>query len=559
MKYVTAINFYALISFSLLMAFVFIILLLGISKEKNTRNRKSYIQVFEAGLIISLLNVIASIATIIFKIQSILILSLTISSVVLIVFLIIAMNTRKKEYREFLKKEKENDAYINKLKNLPSEESNRAQHLLFTSRSLLNKATSSLTGKKDISNDIYNYAVKAFKDDLNADGVVLLIVDAMEEVFSVKALLGKFPPPYKLADDVVRKEDRVQTNFKYAEFSFGDNIFTEIAKNGSVKLIKDGSQSKLLPNNGPEEFLQHGSLIFFPLKANDSIIGMIVVSRSKGNKVFDNYDSKMGENLAGYVAEVVNLAVSINEANASAEIENITDTAMKIQKILLPKDFKKIPGLSISEFFLSARGICSDYYDVIPYKNRTFMVVVDVAGKSVEAAIIMVMIRAVLYLITNTGQDLESILNWLNKSITGKISIDHFASISLVCYDQKKQELEFIGAGNQAIMLCRNKTKKIELFQQKTDPIGVDLNSTYKSTKIPFVAGDTLAMYTDGLVESMNRNGEQYGIKRLASLIAENNDSTTKDIVKKIKSDVTAFIGKATVHDDHSLLIVKTK
>ena len=109
-------------------------------------------------------------------------------------------------------------------------------------------------------------------------------------------------------------------------------------------------------------------------------------------------------------------------------------------------------------------------------------------------------------------------------------------------------------------MMVWNKEKnKIELFQQKTDPIGIDVRSKYNSIKIPLHEGDVAALYTDGIIETLTAAGEQYGAARLAKLIADNHSGHSKDIVNKIKNDMISFIGKAQTHDDRTLLIIKAK
>ena len=406
---------------------------------------------------------------------------------------------------------------------------------------------------------MFPYIAESFLTELSADGAVVLAVQSFEEVLAVKALAGTFPPPYKLPDDLARKEDHVFSNFKHARFEMGESIFTEVASGGKTLLIKDWKDNPLLPDNGSEKFLQHGSLIFFPLMVNTVVVGVAAVSRSPDKLPFSEKEVKIGEYLSDFAAEMINLTLSISEASEHAEIENITDTVAKIQKILLPKNLKKVPGLEIGEYFLQERGICSDYYDVIVQQKRVFIVLADVAGKSIQSAIIMIMIRAILYLITNTDQNTEAILDWLNKGITGKIDIDHFASISLLSYEQKTNTIEFIGAGNQAMMIWNNEKNKIELFQQKTDPIGIDVRSTYKSIKVSLKKGDVAALYTDGIIETLNAAGEQYGTTRLAQLIADNYSQNSKDIVNKIKNDMTSFIGKAQTHDDRTLLIIKAR
>ena len=561
MKEIDSLDFYALITLSVLtiLLLLFLIRITAINKKKAREVSRPFVLLTYSTLASAFIISISAAASVFFKSYMMLNIGLSVVLVVFTVCMVLSEKIYLKDQVEKVKRDKANADYIKKLQNLPSEESLRARKLINTTRLLLQKTNGLIAGKKDISSEMFPYITESFLTELSADGAVVLAVQSFEEVLAVKALAGTFPPPYKLPDDLARKEDHVFSNFKYARFEMGESIFTEVASKGKTLFIKDCKGSPLLPNNGNEKFLQHGSLIFFPLMVSSVVVGVAAVSRSPDKVSFSENEVKIGEYLSDFAAEMINLTLSISEASEHAEIENITDTVAKIQKILLPKNFKKVPGLEIGEYFLQERGICSDYYDVIVQQKRVFIVLADVAGKSIQSAIIMIMIRAILYLITNTDQNMESILDWLNKGITGKIDIDHFASISLLSYEQKTNTIEFIGAGNQAMMIWNNEKNKIELFQQKTDPIGIDVRSTYKSIKVPLKKGDVAALYTDGIIETLNAAGEQYGTTRLAQLIADNHSQNSKDIVNKIKNDMTSFIGKTQTHDDRTLLIIKAR
>ena len=561
MKEINSLDVYALITLSILniLLLLFLIRITAINKKKAGEVSRPFILSTYSTLASAFIISISAAASVFFKSYMILNIGLSVTLVVFTVYMVLSEKIYLQDQVEKQKRDKANADYIKKLQNLPSEESLRAHKLINTARLLLQKTNGLIVRKKDISSEMFPYIAESFLTELSADGAVVLAVQSFEDVLAVKALTGTFPPPYKLPDDLARKEDHVFSNFKYARFEMGESIFTEVASEGKTLLIKNWKETPLLPDNGNEKFLQHGSLIFFPLMVNTVIVGVAAVSRSPDKVPFSENEVKTGEFLSGFAAEMINLTLSISEASEHAEIENITDTVAKIQKILLPKNLKKVPGLEIGEYFLQERGICSDYYDVIVQQKRVFIVLADVAGKSIQSAIIMIMIRAILYLITNTDQNMESILDWLNKGITGKIDIDHFASISLLSYEPKTNTIEFIGAGNQAMMIWNNEKNKIELFQQKTDPIGIDVRSTYKSIKIPLKKGDVAALYTDGMIETLNAAGEQYGTTRLAQLMADNNSQNSKDIVHKIKNDMTSFIGKAQTHDDRTLLIIKAR
>ena len=559
MKEIDSLDFYGLVTLSVLTILVlFIVVRMTFINKKKARMRAFELLINSILISACIIGISAAVSAF-FKIHIIFYAGSAAASIILIIYLFLSEKAFLEDQTEKLKKERANAAYIKELQNLPSEDSLRARKLLSTAQLLLQETNGLVLGKKDISTEMFSYIAESFLTEMTADGAVVLAVQSFEDVLAVKAISGSFPPPYKLPDDLVRKEDYVVSNFKHAQFEMGESIFTEVAASGKTLLIKNGKESSLLPQNGNEKFLQHGSLIFFPLIVNTVVFGVAAVSRNAERKPFSEKEAEIGENLASFAAEIINLTLNISEASEHAEIENITDTVAKIQEILLPKNLKKIPGLEIGEYFLQERGICSDYYDVIVQQNRTFIVLADVAGKSIQSAIIMIMIRAILYLITNTDQNTEAILDWLNKGITGKIDIDHFASISLVSYETKTKQIEFIGAGHQAMMIWRKKKNKIELFQQKTDPIGIDIRSVYKSIKIPFDSGDVAALYTDGIIESLNTSGEQYGETRLAQLIADNHTAPSKDIANKIKRDMISFIGKAPTHDDRTLLIIKAR
>ena len=559
MKEIDSLDFYGLVTLSVLTILVLFIVVRMTFINKKKAGMRAFALLINSTLMSACIISISAAVSAFFKTYIIFYAGSAAASIILMIYLFLSEKAFLEDQTEKLKKERANAAYIKELQNLPSEDSLRARKLLSTARNLLQKTNGLVLGKKDISTEMFSYIAESFLTEMTADGAVVLAVQSFEDVLAVKAISGSFPPPYKLPDDLVRKEDYVVSNFKHAQFEMGESIFTEVAASGKTLLIKNGKESSLLPQNGNEKFLQHGSLIFFPLIVNTVVFGVAAVSRNADRKPFSEKEAEVGENLAGFAAEIINLTLNISEASEHAEIENITDTVAKIQEILLPKNLKKIPGLEIGEYFLQERGICSDYYDVIVQQNRTFIVLADVAGKSIQSAIIMIMIRAILYLITNTDQNTEAILDWLNKGITGKIDIDHFASISLVSYETKTKQIEFIGAGHQAMMIWRKQKNKIELFQQKTDPIGIDIRSIYKSIKIPFDSGDVAALYTDGIIESLNTSGEQYGETRLAQLIADNHTAPSKDIANKIKRDMISFIGKAPTHDDRTLLIIKAR
>lgn len=441
----------------------------------------------------------------------------------------------------------------------PDETALRAKELLPVGNTFLIKAAEAIRQQTDTAG-ILGFINKMMIERLFADGGVILTIGEFEDVLSVKAYAGNYPPPYKLPDDVPHRQDRVATNFRYAEFPLNNSFFGEAARSAKPVLITNAQEDSRIVINGEEPFLLPGSLLTLPMIYHDTVAGLISLSRSTEHQPFTETDVQIGEMLASYATAALKLIYDLQEETELNTIENETDIASRIQKILLPKKLVDTAQLNFSVLFNQARGVCSDYYDIIQnQKDRLFCIAADVAGKSIHACIVMIMIRSLLYLITNTAQNTQSILDILNKGITGKISIDHYASISLLAYIPSEKTIEYVNAGTQSLLLWKASAKKLVRLEQKSDPIGVDSKSVYTCKKVQVEKGDIAVLFTDGIIETLNDRGEPFGLKALAELLAENAASPAKAITDKINKQIKAFMGKTLPHDDQTVMIIKVK
>lgn len=441
----------------------------------------------------------------------------------------------------------------------PDETSLRAKELLPVGNAFLIKAADMIRKKTDRAG-IFEFINRMMIERLFADGGVILTIGEFEDVLSVKAYSGNYPPPYKLPDDVPHKQDRVVTNFKYAEFLLNNSFFGEAARSAAPILIQNAQKDSRIIVNGEEPFLLPGSLLTLPMIYHDNVEGIISLSRNADHDPFTAADMEIGEILTSYATAALKLVYDLQEETELNTIENETDIASRIQKILLPKKLIDTTDLNLSVLFNQTRGVCSDYYDIIQnQKDRLFCVTADVAGKSIHSCIVMAMIRALLYLITNTSQHTQGVLDILNKGITGKISIDHYAGVSILAYIPAEKSIEYVNAGTQSLLLWKAEARKLINIEQKTDPIGVDVNSVYTCKKFRVEKGDIAVLFTDGVVETLNQRGEQFGLKALAGIIADYAKSPAKEITAQINKQMKVFMGKALPHDDQTVMIVKVK
>ncbi len=425
-------------------------------------------------------------------------------------------------------------------------------------KGFINQSSMSFTSENGMT-DLLNYINTTIKNEINADGAIILMVDDFEDLISVKSFEGDFPPPYKLPSDMPHKPIRVSTNFKFASFPLRENIFGEIATSGKAELVTNPELDYRIYQNGPEDFLLCGTYIFVPMKVSDRVIGEIAFARKKGNIPFNEDDLKIATNLADFAAIIIQYVISVKETIEHNNLLMESYIATHIQDMLHPTKLPVIKGLQFGTLWNPVDGVCGDFYDIlVSRKDRISFIMGDVAGKGINNVLVMSMLRAMLRLVVNTKQSAGKILEWVNHGIAGEsFTTDHFASCALINYDPTKNQLELSTGGTTPIYYYNSKSNMIEKLSKSSEPIGVDKTSIYKDIFQEIKSGDIIFTYTDGLVETLNENGQQYSKESILKLVISNHSASAKDIANAIKADIKTFAGNMPVHDDQSLLVVK--
>ena len=213
---------------------------------------------------------------------------------------------------------------------------------------------------------------------------------------------------------------------------------------------------------------------------------------------------------------------------------------------------------NFSFFSNPARGVSGDYFDMIELNSHKVGVVIgDVAGKGVPASLVMVMIHSILHLILNSVEEAYKVISWINRGVTGKIDIDHYATLSFFTFDEKSREVVYSNAAHHPLMFYSKKANKIYLVETKGLPIGIEKGSTYKQKRFAVEPGDLLILYTDGIVESMNSEGVQYSRKSLERQVLQNTHLSARKLVDKIKADLDEYTGHEKPRDDQTLVVMK--
>ena len=232
-------------------------------------------------------------------------------------------------------------------------------------------------------------------------------------------------------------------------------------------------------------------------------------------------------------------------------------TASAIQQHLLPQLEPKLAGFDISGLLESSMSISGDFYDFIPLEdNRLGIVIADVRGKGIPAALLMVMIRTSLRLVCREDISPSSVLKRVNDLLVIDTTPDFFATIVYGILDPKSMTFTYSNAGHCYPMLLRG--EKIEELQTGGIILGCFGFAEFETETIELESGNKILFYTDGLTEAeFEAEGEFYGEERLEQVFKKNSNLPADELCKKIREDLFGFCGTNQQKDDITIVAIK--
>lgn len=422
----------------------------------------------------------------------------------------------------------------------------------------MHKIGNAITEKLDIQTVLEDVAESAMKD-VRADGSAIYMVDEFEDILVCRAHKGIFPPPYEVPPMVKTKLENMEINLEKTQIKPGETILGQAAATGEAVFIRNTAEDERMTQNTKRDAIFIQSIIVVPLIVANRVLGVLAVSRREEGSFFTQDDFEHISTFAEYTSLTINNLFIYMELLEKQEMEREVGIAADIQQQLLPGRLPRFPSATLAAYTEAAKGVSGDYYDVIPIKrnNKLALVICDVAGKGIPASLVMVMIRTIIYLIAGADRDAATVMTWINKGIAGKIAMDRFATMSFMTYDMNSGFLEYSNAAHHPLLIYRKGQGSFEELDTEGIPIGLERKTKYEKTGTTLQKDDIIVMYTDGIIEAMDVDNRQYGIEALREIVRTHAEKDPDSIVQAVRADVDRFVGKASQHDDQTLMIMK--
>jgi serine phosphatase RsbU (regulator of sigma subunit) len=241
------------------------------------------------------------------------------------------------------------------------------------------------------------------------------------------------------------------------------------------------------------------------------------------------------------------------------------EIAREIQSWLVPSHPPEVPGADIAFATRPQNSVAGDYYDAF-YPNaeagpegKLLVVIADVAGKSVPAALLMATLQASLRTIAGEGAPLADLVARLNRyacahSLDGR----RFTTAVLAEYDPSSRHLIYVNAGHNAPVL-RRANGGLEKLDVGGLPLGIQSRVVYETAALDLQPGDALIFYTDGVVEAFNEKNEEFGEDRWRAVIRSLPVLTAQESLQFLMKPVDEFVGATRQADDITCLVFRSK
>jgi len=308
------------------------------------------------------------------------------------------------------------------------------------------------------------------------------------------------------------------------------------------------------------------SMMCAPLHDGDGIaIGALQIDSTQGRGQFRDEDIDLLTGVAAQASVVINNARLHEQSLRQKEVEVDLKLATEVQQAFLPSAPPVVPSFRLESFYQAANHIGGDYFDYVELPDgRVGVVVADVVGHGVAAAMYMAKLAAETRFCLASEPDLAKAIERLNDSMS-RLGVERFVTYLLVVVDPKSNFISIVNAGHMAPIIRRAADGTIiEPGEEESGlPIAIDEGMEYEVTTCEFLEGDVAVLYTDGVNEAMDADDEEWGTEPLREIIrhtiAMPGTAETAALLVKQRTveDVFKHIGDADQFDDMCMVVIE--
>ncbi len=344
------------------------------------------------------------------------------------------------------------------------------------------------------------------------------------------------------------------SSYEIIESKFDENTIKQICEENR-DILQNPNVSSITHSN----LKKNGIEIAIPMKMKDEIKGIVFLGKRANGMEFSKSDIEFISSVASLATISMENGRLFNEFLEKKKIEKDLDLARTIQQNLIPSNLPKLNNFEISAINKPAKKVSGDYFDVIKLVgNRILIVIADVSGKGMQAALLMANLQAFIKSLARKSDfKIAESTNILNDLVSENTINGSFITMFWGILDDTNKTFEFVNAGHNPPLLIRN--GNIEKLKVGGMILGVmETLVPYSSRIVQLNSNDFLYLFTDGITEAMDENLREFSDEKFEQIASNFNGNTSSQAVEKILDEVSIHTKNVEQSDDITLMIIKT-
>ena len=338
----------------------------------------------------------------------------------------------------------------------------------------------------------------------------------------------------------------------HLHLKLGEGLIGQVAVTGEPIYSPDVRNNPVYVNARSET----RSEMVAPIISNTEVIGVFDLESDELN-AYSTDDMQVLMLLASQVAIIIEKVMLHEQLIEKKRLEGQLEVARQVQLQLLPAKDPQLQGFDISAYNFPTEEVSGDYYDWVKiYDDQIGLVIADVSGKGVPAALLMAFLRASLRAATHIGYSPHISMAKVNYLLWESIERNQFITAFYGILDVTNSTLTYTNAGhNPPILLTKN--DDVRFIDRGSVPLGMFKDTRYHEYYLTTEPGDVLVLYTDGVTEAQNLEGEEFGRERLAKAAQTHRDLSAREIITALHKELIEWTEENGATDDVTFFVIK--
>jgi sigma-B regulation protein RsbU (phosphoserine phosphatase) len=414
--------------------------------------------------------------------------------------------------------------------------------------------------------ELHRLIVEGATRILDAHGGALYVTDRTGGKLTPAFISQSCPPlvdvPPNILQQAAAAPIALESFLRLHTIGAGEGLIGRVWQTGQSVCLTEFSEAPELAKLRGSAF-GSASIMAASLRYGNQDLGILALAQGSMGQPFSQGDFVVFKSIAEQSAFALYTPIFFSWANQNKRLDHDLEIARDIQRILLPSEAPAINGFQISGLNAPARQVSGDYFDYIQVdEERLGVAIADVSGKGVPASLIMAICRSVLRAEAARNPSPADVLRKVNRQLYPDIKEDMFISMAyLILNHQRDGGITLARAGHDAPLLYKHQLETVTPVKSPGMVVGIDSGNVFDRLTtdfaVPLERDDCLVLYTDGVTETLNSDGDEFGLQRMMQSVRASATNGAQAIVKKIIEDVRDFTGSVPQNDDITLIAIR--